>query len=322
MATIYSRGDTYYLNWREDGVQYRRSLGAISRKEAEAVRVQKEAELGGLIARISGRSVESVLQNYLDWSRLARPSSFKGTKYALLPIMQKLGPLPAETVEPALIDQWVTAQKNSPATVHKSIRMARAAYRRAIRLRLVRENPFERVDLPKLVTSRAPPWYPIEDLHALYAAPRGALWRFMANTGLRRGEVAKARRDDVRNGVLAIESEPTGRTKSGKWRAVPLNAAAMDALASLGEDRLVECHPDTITDWFGDDLKLVNAERKKPLKGGPHWLRHTFCTHLAQAGVSLHQIKQLAGHSSITVTEKYAHHLPDAGRAAIDKLSL
>ena len=37
----------------------------------------------------------------------------------------------------------------------------------------------------------------------------------------------------------------------------------------------------------------------------------------AQQGVSLHDIKALAGHSSVAVTEIYAHHQPSYGRAAV-----
>lgn len=61
MATLYKRGDAYYLNWREDGTQYRRSLGKIERREAEVIRAEKAAELAGVIAPRSGRTVEAVL---------------------------------------------------------------------------------------------------------------------------------------------------------------------------------------------------------------------------------------------------------------------
>jgi integrase len=322
VATLYLRGQTYYLNWREDGTQYRRSLGKIGRKEAEAVRVQKEAELGGLIAPRTGRTVGDVLQGYLDWSQLARPDSYKGTKYALLPLIAAFGPHPAEGLNSVLVDGWLSKQAKAAGTLSKSVRMARAAYRQ----QKMRANPFEAVTLPKVIVSRAPPWYTQTDLSDLFAAKRGPLWRFMVNTGVRRGEMAKAVRDDIRDGILQIESTETGRTKSGKWRWVRLNAGALDALDSLGEDRLVECHPDTITDWFGEDREAINAERakdnRKPLKGSPHWLRHTFCTYLAKAGVDLREIQWLAGHSSVAVTERYAHHMPDAGRSAVDKLNL
>ena len=315
MATLYKRGDAYYLNWREDGVQYRRSLGKVERREAEALRAEKAAELAGLIVPRSGRTVAMILQDYLDWSKDARPDSFKGTNAALRPLIAGFGPYPAEGLDAALVERWAAQSKQAAGTVAKSIKMARAAYRRAQRLRYASDNPFERVTLPKVVTSRAPPYFARKDLAKLFEAKRGAIWQFMASTGLRRSEMAKAVRNDVRDGKLYVESSPTGRTKSGKWRWVPLNAGALDALASLGEDRLVECHPDTLNDWFNED----RAEAKVA-KGTPHWLRHTFCTYLAQAGVSLHDIKELAGHSSISVTEMYAHHCPNAGQAAIAKL--
>ena len=316
MATLYKRGDAYYLNWREDGQQFRRSLGAIERKAAEAIRAEKAAELAGLIAPRSGRTVEAILSGYLQWSKLARPASYKGTNAALRPILAVFGDHPAEGVDVDRIERWAATSANAPATVAKSIKMARAGYRRAIRLQQVGDNPFERVTLPKVVVSRAPPYYSRDALDALFKRPRGPVWRFMANTGIRRGEMAKAARSDVRAGKLYVESTQTGRTKSGRWRWVPLNAQAQDALASLGEDRLVTCHVDTLGDWFAQDAKAAKVG------GSLHWLRHTFCTYLAQAGVSLHDIKELAGHSSIAVTEIYAHHAPGAGQAAIAKLAL
>jgi integrase len=317
VATLYKRGDAYYLNWRQDGEQVRRSLGKIERREAEAIRAEKAAELAGLIVPRSGRTVAMVLNDYLTWSKAARPASYKGTNAALRPLVESFGPFPAEGLDAALVERWAAHSENAAATVVKSIKMARAAYRRAQRHRQVSDNPFERVEMPKVVTSRAPPYFKRDELKALFKAERGAIWQFMANTGLRRSEMAKATREDVRDGKLFVESTPTGRTKSGKWRWVPLNKAAKDALKLLGNDRLVDCHKDTLNDWFNEDK--VDA---KVTRGTPHWLRHTFCTYLAQGGVSLHDIKELAGHSSIQMTEKYAHHCPNAGQAAIAKLNL
>lgn len=316
MATLYKRGDAYYLNWRDGGTQFRRSLGKIDKRQAEAIRAEKAAELAGLIVPRSGRTVGMVLSDYLSWSKLARPASFKGTNAALRPLIEAYGHHPAEGLDPALVERWAATSPNAAATVVKSVKMARAAYRRAMRHRAVAENPFERVEMPKVVTSRAPPYFSRPDLGKLYEAQRGPVWRFMANTGLRLAEMHKAARSDVREGKLYVESTPTGRTKSGKWRWVPLNDAATDALASLGEDRLVTCHKDTLGDWFREDAKSAGVT------GTAHWLRHTFCTYLAQAGVSLHDIKDLAGHSSIAVTEMYAHHCPNAGQAAVGKLNL
>lgn len=70
----------------------------------------------------------------------------------------------------------------------------------------------------------------------------------------------------------------------------------------------------TLSDWFHEDATAAGV------RGSLHWLRHTFCTALVQSGISLYDVKILAGHSSITVTEQYAHHAPRYGQAAVTAL--
>src|SRR5262249_41643740 len=52
-----------------------------------------------------------------------------------------------------------------------------------------------------------------------------------------------------------------------------------------------------------------------------HILRHTFASHLAIKGVPLHVVQELLGHSTITMTMRYAHVAPSALRTAIDALN-
>lgn len=309
MATLYKRGTRYYLNWSQEGVQYRRSLGPIERKAAERLQAEKEAELHGFLTPSRGVTIEAVLEDYLDWYEQARPATFKRAKSALKPLRAALGHQAAEGTQPRAIEAWAVGRP--PASTEKALKLARAAFRRAIAQRVLARSPMEGVSIAKSLTSRAPASYLPKQLDALYKTPRGQLWAFMVATGVRRSEMVKAVRQDVRNGLLVIESTAKGRTKSGKWRAVPLNRQAKDALPSLGEDRLVDCHPDTLGDWFKTDAAAAG------LPGSLHWLRHTFCTALVQSGVSLHEVKRLAGHSSITVTEQYAHHAPGFGAAAV-----
>jgi site-specific recombinase XerD len=40
---------------------------------------------------------------------------------------------------------------------------------------------------------------------------------------------------------------------------------------------------------------------------GVHAMRHAFCSHLVRVGVSLKAIQDLAGHSSLAITNRYVH---------------
>jgi integrase len=142
----------------------------------------------------------------------------------------------------------------------------------------------------------------------------------MSNTGMRRGEVAKATKSDVvaygEEQRIRIESiNAKKRTKSGKWREVPLNAAAVEALESL-PDKFVSVHADTLSDWFKEDVKTAE------IGGTLHRLRHTFCAHLAIAGVPLRRIQKFAGHADYKTTEMYAHLCPTGGMSEVQKISL
>jgi integrase len=314
MARLYRRGPTWYLDWHENGQRFRRSLGAIDRTTAQAVQAEKEAELAGLITPTRGVTVAQVIAGYLRWYEHARPTTFRRAQSDLRKFTTAFGPLAAEGVTPSQVEQW-EVEHPKRATAHKALKLAKAAFRRALRSQVIRMNPLDLVQSSAPPISRAPSYYKPNELDKLYKAPRGPLWRFMVNTGIRRGEAAKARRSDVRGGSLYVESVAGGRTKSGKWRVIPLNTDARAALRKLGDDRLVDAHADTIGDWFHEDAAAAK------LRGTLHWLRHTFCTALVQSGVSLYDVKVLAGHSSIQITERYAHHAPGHGRDVIEKLA-
>ncbi len=52
-----------------------------------------------------------------------------------------------------------------------------------------------------------------------------------------------------------------------------------------------------------------------------HDCRHHFASRLVQAGVDLYTVKELLGHSEITMTERYSHLAPDNLRLAVEKVA-
>jgi len=51
-----------------------------------------------------------------------------------------------------------------------------------------------------------------------------------------------------------------------------------------------------------------------------HTLRHTFASWLAQAGEPLLTIKELLGHKTMSMTERYSHLSPDHRREAVARI--
>ena len=71
-----------------------------------------------------------------------------------------------------------------------------------------------------------------------------------------------------------------------------------------------------VRDWLAAAQRSAGFDVR-----GPHILRHTFCSHLAMAGKPPRAIQALAGHASITMTERYMHLAPAAARDAIEGLT-
>lgn len=264
------------------------------------------------------------LDGYLEWYRAEHPTTHGKARSEVKKFIARFGHRPIDSLRPVEMEGYktdrLTVDKVAPETVGKEMRRLQAAFRRGVKWKELDVNPLEEVTAPRGVRSVAVRFYSKEAMQALYAAnaARAPLWRFMAHTGLRRGEMVKLTRANVIGTRLRIESEPdgtgAGRTKSGKWREVPLNLQAREALSAL-PDPPVSVHKDTLSDWFAADAK------KAKVGGSLHRLRHTFCAHMVMAGVPLRRVQVLAGHGDYATTEKYYAHLtPEGDDGAVAKL--
>lgn len=119
--------------------------------------------------------------------------------------------------------------------------------------------------------------------------------------------------------------------KGNKDRLVPLGEPALDALLAWRAVMPVAWSLDgpVITNLRGRRLtarsvqklvahRLMVAGLDTPLT--PHGLRHSFATHLLNAGADLRSIQEMLGHSSLATTQRYTHvsvrHLKEVYRRA------
>ena len=143
------------------------------------------------------------------------------------------------------------------------------------------------------------------------------------NTGLRRGELFNLTWADVDLGRKQLTVEGT-TAKSGQTRHIPLNREAHKLLMDWqkqSNEKLV--FPSPVTNERFDNIKRSwegLRDRAQLQDFVFHDLRHTFASKLVMAKEDLYVVKELLGHSTIQMTEKYAHLAPELKASAVEKL--
>lgn len=337
MATIEwregRRGKRFaYLNWSQHGKQHRKSLGAVSKDEAEAALYAKEYELRtGKQVLSTAPLIGTVAQIYLDWHKTEYPDSHFRTKQIVEDhIVPAFRFVAADQLAPLQVERWKADRMNSgvaAATVAKEVRTLKAMLNFAVRTHIIDHNPVHLVAPPPDRRSKPIHWYTMEQLQALYEATqdvaplRKATWQFMANTGLRCAEARHLKPEHDRGESIIIVSEPGARTKSRKWREVPLSVngrAALDFLLANNETGYVL----PITTKNRMTMAFRRDRERAGIDGSAHSLRHTFGTHQALKGTPVRVLQQLMGHASIKTTEKYLHVAEKHLKAAMQGFNL
>lgn len=148
-------------------------------------------------------------------------------------------------------------------------------------------------------------------------------------TGMRFGEVANLTwsQIDFDRAMLVLE---TGTTKNGKRRSVALHPEALAALQRRHEFVQEYC-PDT--QWVfcrknGSHVKemrksFASARKKAGITDfRRHDARHTFASWLRMSGADLAVVRDALGHSTIKMTERYAHLDPSHIRSAVYQIGV
>jgi integrase len=144
---------------------------------------------------------------------------------------------------------------------------------------------------------------------------------FGLNTGLRIGEILSLTWESVdwEKNLLTVFAQKTQKT-----REIPINSETQRVLQcwALGrKNEFVFYNHETGKPFVDLDAGLELACKKAGIEGITwHKLRHTFTTRLLERGADLATVQQLLGHSTVTVTMRYAHPNLGSKRDAVAKL--
>jgi integrase/recombinase XerC len=219
-------------------------------------------------------------------------------------------------------------QQLARRTVARRLSAVRSFFRFLHREDLVLANPARTVRSPKLEKS-LPQWLSRGDADRVFAVaenraaeggfrgPRDlAIIELFYATGMRLSELHGLDMDDVD----LISEQVKVRGKGRKERIIPLNTAAVTALRKYELRRgSIVGGSDRGAIFLNQNGKRLSRRQiqeivRKAVAAGaaesgmsPHALRHSFATHLLDAGADLLAVKELLGHASLSTTSIYTH---------------
>ena len=216
------------------------------------------------------------------------------------------------------------SKNNSPRTVAYTLTVLRNYYNYLIIEKVVGENIFYNIDMPKL-EKHLPSVLTYEEVDKLldinitdsFSARNKAILELMYASGLRISETINLKLYDIdlENDIVRVFG------KGSKERIVPIGTIAVNALNKyINEYRekmlknkkndylFLNNHGNKITrQGLFKNLKNLLKEKGIEKDVSPHTLRHSFATHLLNNGADLRSIQELLGHSSIKTTQVYTH---------------
>jgi integrase/recombinase XerC len=218
----------------------------------------------------------------------------------------------------------LSRRRLSRASVARHLSSLRTFFKYLVREGIVESNPARTVSTPKK-EKVLPAVLQTSDVALLLEQPdtsttlgiRDAAWlELLYASGLRISELVGIDVDDLelRGRLLKV------RGKGSKERIVPFGSKAEQALRAYLAVRGELAHDGdqqaVFVNYRGQRITTRSVRRlfdgyvrASALRAGvsPHTLRHSFATHLLNAGADLRGIQELLGHASLSTTQKYTH---------------
>ncbi len=236
----------------------------------------------------------------------------------------------------------------SQAAIRLRFSALNSFYKFLMRRGLVESSPVKDVTLPK-PAKRLPQFLTIDQMNALLDAPMRelsvkdgtkrkvsqvpslrdrAILETIYSCGLRIGEICRMLAGEIEPGDLVVNVHGKGK----KERQVPIGRAAVEAIRLYWE-RLAK--PPALDEpvLFASEKKrsaiyprLVQLRLKKYLTVcgldptlTPHKLRHSYATHMLDAGADLRSVQEMLGHANLTTTQVYTHVTTERIKRAYDE---
>ena len=218
-------------------------------------------------------------------------------------------------------------QELKPATIRLRFAALRSFYLYLMRREGLPANPLETLALPKARHSlpvhlnlsqmeellslplrtppdkKSPPWLPLRD---------AAILELFYSCGMRLSELVSLNADALQDDGDCVRVLGKGR----KVRIIPVGEYAREAISRYRELAALEPRGPLFISRLhrrmsGRSIQLMLDKYLRissiPFHISPHKLRHTFATHMLDAGADLRSVQELLGHASLSTTQIYTH---------------
>jgi integrase len=219
-----------------------------------------------------------------------------------------------------------TIRKDS--SVNREMACLHHVFSKAVEWEMVERSPFERGKSLILKENNQRIRYLTEDeISRLLIECEGPKQKHLhrivvcaLNTGMRKGEILSLRWDQVKNGFIYLE-----KTKTKNRREIPVNEDLAKILKEIRkEEGLTSKYVftyarrtiDRVDRAFRAALKRAHIEDFRF-----HDLRHTAASHMVMRGASLKEIQEILGHTTMTMTLRYAHLGEEQKKRAVGLLN-
>jgi len=229
-------------------------------------------------------------------------------------------------------------KKNKKVTIARKLSAVRSFFRFLVKHGVILDNPLELILTPKQ-KKMIPVYLPVDDVfrlldsiqtHTLAGIRNSAIFETLYSSGIRVSELEGLNVYDVDFNKCLIRVVGKGN----KERVVPIGTKAMTAIKEYRKRLQTEAgigENDNTPLFLNKNLGRITSRSISRILGktakqcgllipvSPHALRHTFATHMLDAGADLRVVQELLGHRSLSTTQRYTHVSIDRLMETYDK---